>query len=156
MQFPLLIFCFLSISLTYGKLNLNLIKDFLTENHLKICLFLSCEGVVKNVQLFKTAQSEGIWTNVLDISNGTSSLDFDKTFQYSTSHIAVIIDLKCRQTSEIFSIISKKMWFHQRYFWLIFAPDMDLAHTILENQNINLDAEITLAIPMEDDRFLTE
>lgn len=142
-----------TIQFTNAEFNFNLIKDYLKENHLKICLLLSCEGIDSNFELFKKIQSENVWTNIVDISNGTDSIDMDKTFQYRSAHVAVVIDLECSSTSELLNEISKRIWFHQRYFWLMFSPDFQWAYQHLINQNINLDAEITLVIPMDKQRF---
>ncbi|CAO1406755.1 unnamed protein product [Diamesa hyperborea] len=61
--------------------------------------------------------------------------------------IGVIFDLTCNETEDIFKGFSSGEYFNASYNWLMIAEDYEESVDLLKQQNINLDAEITLAVP---------
>lgn len=129
--------------------NLNLIKAHLLENHLKFCIILSDKSVSTNVHYLKSIQAEGISTIVYDISRPGSieSLNFTKIFKYYYRYgVAIDLNMSTNKTNAIFGKVSERTLFHNNYFWLMFGSSFDKSYQLLEGENINVDAEIMLAI----------
>ncbi|CAO1398708.1 unnamed protein product [Diamesa tonsa] len=61
--------------------------------------------------------------------------------------IGVIFDLTCNETEDIFKDFSSGEYFNASYNWLMIAENYEESVDLLKQQNINLDAEITLAVP---------
>ncbi|CAO1397271.1 unnamed protein product [Diamesa serratosioi] len=61
--------------------------------------------------------------------------------------IGIIFDLNCNETEDVFKEISLGGYFNASYNWLMIAEDYDKSVELLKQQNINLDAEITLIVP---------
>lgn len=59
---------------------------------------------------------------------------------------AVIIDASCNETKKLFDICSSLSFFNASYNWLMLSSDLNATINLLNHQNINLDAEITLAV----------
>lgn len=126
-----------------ASLNINLINDYLAEHHLKYCILLQCSGNrISSVRSF----DQPIYFNEYWIDGAKLSDDqFRRLFYYVNHPIGVAIDLNC-DASYFLGRMSNWTMFHQRYYWLMFADNLERAKYLLEGQNINVDAEITLAI----------
>lgn len=126
--------------------NVKVVHHFLVENYIKTVLHLSCAPLQYVHQLRKDAQALHVLTSSADIS-GSTSLDYELLFHYH-KRMAVVADLECPMISSVFEEVSKRTFFHQRYFWLIFAQSVNQSAAMLRGENINVDAEITVAIPV--------
>lgn len=129
-------------------LNLKLINDFLQQKRLKFSLILSCDGFNENVKLLKSIKDTlDVYELIVDISNESMPINYDDIFYHNIHPIGVIIDLSCDNITEILCECSRKFFFHQNYHWLMIAMSVVHAQKLLYNQNINVDAEISVAIP---------
>lgn len=70
----------------------------------------------------------------------------DKFMRINYRNLGVILDASCQETSELFEISSSRNYFNSSYFWLMLSTDYNESKELLSHQNINFDAEITLAI----------
>ncbi|XP_037041261.1 ionotropic receptor 75a-like [Bradysia coprophila] len=91
----------------------------------------------------KDLQHRGIWTNVWDISADVNSHFFDRY----TNPPCVVIDLRCNKTKFFLGEMSKRVLFHQQQKWLMWSESRQEAFDYLNDENINFDAEIIVAIP---------
>ncbi len=136
---------------TSDSFNINLMKSVQTFSNIRTLLLLTCEASPKSsfIDTIKTFQNDGTWMNILDISNGTdiSVVNFKHFFlRLSSSHI-VVCNLTCHQTIKFLTEISKLKMFHGERNWLLFSDKLEYAESVLRNENINSDAEITLVVP---------
>lgn len=132
-----------------GIMESTLINDYLTENNLKVCVLLSCNKTRDNFELFNIFHDKSDkWYSFYDISN--ESIEFDTLLMRLSHQIGVVIDLSCSEIVEFLREISKRIFFHRERYWLMFSPDMNRTFYVLQKQNINVDAEISIAIPIEE------
>lgn len=127
-----------------------LVQHFLVENYIKTVLFLSCASPQDTHRLRKEAQKLHVWTASADISKDIG-LDVERLFYYKNHRVAVVADLDCPRMGSVLGEVSKRTYFHQRYFWLIFANHVNQSVAMLGEENINVDAEITVAVPVSSD-----
>lgn len=126
--------------------NVHLIKDYLKANYLTTLLWVSCEPT----PIETLTALHGIWINVWDIADESALTDFnyDKFFgRYSQPHAAVL-NLECNQTNSFMTQASKRILFHNERYWLMFNSNLHQAVDVLSRQNINVDAEIILALSL--------
>lgn len=134
--------------------NALLIKDYVKYNYVTTILLVSCgSGYESNgIETIKNLQTHGIWINVWDISNELIISDFDyKHFFLRLSHPpCVMVNLDCNQTSAFMAQMSKRIMFHYERNWLMFSASLERSFDILNRQNINVDADILLAVRVEE------
>nr|QGW45452.1 ionotropic receptor 75b [Bradysia odoriphaga] len=123
-----------------------LISDYINANNLKICVLSSCNGNLELLNGFN--DKSDTWYSFTNIA--VQSVEFDTLFARFSHQIGVVVDLSCSQTVEFLREISKRMFFHRERYWLMFSPDMNRTEDVLQQLNVNADAEITVAIPVED------
>lgn len=112
-------------------------------------LFISCEN--DTLPLEEMRSLNGIWINVWDIHNQSELIDFNYYHffgRYSHPH-GVVLNLECDITNSLLIQISKRIFFHYERFWLMYTSNLETASTILSSQNINVDAEIVVAVPID-------
>lgn len=147
-----------SLSVEQG-IDYDLIQEYLKVNNLKICVLLSCNRSQEYLQMFSKFRGESdskndIWYSFWDISN--DSIDFETLLKRMSYHVGVVIDLECAEILEFLQKISQRILFHYERYWLMFARSLYQAMNVLEIQNINVDAEISIAISaVEDNRKYT-
>lgn len=137
---------FTKVKCSYNSqgMEFTLINDYLKENNLKVCVILSCNKTQDNFERLKMLHDKSdIWYNFYDISN-----DYIKLTRLS-HRMGVVIDLNCTEIDKFLREISKRIFFHHERYWLMFSPDINRTFDVLQNQNINVDAEISIAIPIE-------
>lgn len=121
-------------------------------------LFVTCE---KNYEVYTIEtidlQRIGIWTNVIDISNESvlSNSDYSAFGRVSHPH-CVVLNLECNYTNAFLAQISKRILFHNERNWLMFSSSLRKAFATLSPQNINVDAEIVLAVPVNYDEEVSK
>lgn len=150
---------FFSIKLTIicsvVSFNLNATKSFLKENSLKECIILSCYNTNQNKEFFKSIQDDDIFLNVFDMTSNNNTLKLLKQLLYYRNYrIGVIFNFKClKYQNNLFKIISIEKMFNFRYLWLFFSANLNGIKTIMAKYDINVDAEINLAVPQHDNRY---
>lgn len=151
MKLLLHIFLNLGFATRHYSCNVFLIKDYLKTNYLTTMLLVSCGNEPTSMETLRVLH--GNWINVWDISDASVLTDFnyDRFFgRYSQPH-GVVVNLECNNTSSFMGQISKRILFHNERFWLMFHTDLENTFGILSQQNINVDAEIVLALPVDAD-----
>lgn len=127
--------------------NILLLKDYITSNDISVVLFVPCE---KDNDLFKTELSSikyhGLWTNVWDIRTDDVASN-SKFFDRYSNPPCIVIDLRCNQTKPLLTEMSKRVFFHLQRKWLMWSESLEEVFDCLSEENINFDAEITVAIP---------
>lgn len=138
---------FLNIK-TAEPFSYHLIKHFQEYKDIQTLLIVTCETTPKYMMNINNyVKNYNTWINILDLSQDISEMNFETFFErLSNTHI-VVCSLKCNQSIPFFNEISKLKMFHLERNWLIFTEDMQQSVDVLSNQNINSDAEITLALP---------
>lgn len=140
----------LSIAMCNYPHSVDLIKDYLKVNYLRNILVISCGSQYKvNSSEMLNLHHDGIWINTLDISNESAiaNFEYETFFVRLSSSLSIVVDLDCNEISEFLTQMSKRILFHYERYWLIFSSNLDRSFSILSLQNINVDAEIVLAIP---------
>lgn len=126
-----------------------LVNDYLIANNLKVCVLLSCNRDDDNLKLFNNIHRKSdIWYSFYDISN--EPIEYESLLMRLSHHIGVVIDLNCSEIVEFLREISKRIFFHHERYWLMFSSDLNQTFDVLQKQNINVDAEVSIAIPVED------
>lgn len=132
-------------SFALQSMDFTLINDYLQANNLKTCVVLSCNKNHASSQLLNT---DTTWYNFYDITN--ESIEFEMLLRRLSHQIAVVIDLDCSDIEQFLREISKRMYFHHERYWFMFSPDVNRTFDSLDKQNINVDAEVSIAVPIED------
>lgn len=125
------------------------VKDYLKYNNIPICVFLSCDSITDRTRNQIDFQYEDVWTNWWGVSKGSElrHLSYRNFLARLASPISVIFNLDCNKSMNVMEEISSRKMFHFERFWLIFGRNLDQAYAMLKEQNINMDAEIYLALP---------
>lgn len=144
-------FHYLSL-LVINCISIDLIKNFVKEKHLKDCVYLSCEKFSENTKILKALHNYNISTGFYNnnVSFGISSASIEKLLKFRNYQIGVVHDLDCQKTENYLKKISTSSMFGLRYSWLMFTTNFSKAEMILENENINVDSDITLALITRD------
>ena len=115
-----------------------LITDFMAYFHLKIGIIFFCgENYPTLIQEYFISY---VPIKTFNLSESKNLLHFDHR------SFAVIFDIKCERTEKIFKVFSRNNFFNRSYNWLMFDDNLEHSHEMLSEQNINIDAEITLAV----------
>lgn len=127
------------------EINPKLVVEFLNFYHLNIAVLFYCGSAPRS--FIAEMQNEFKYFAVSDITSETFDEKHAENIVKLTYHKqGVIIDLTCEQTGKVFSLFSRSNFFNASYFWLMVSPDLETSTELLRSQNINLDAEITLAL----------
>lgn len=125
-----------------------LTKSVLDHKNIKTLLILLCETTT---HLIDNHRNDDTWISTVDISNETE-VNFEKfLIRLSSTHL-VVSSLMCYQSVKVLSEISKLTMFHGERHWLLFSDSLETSIGILREQNINSDAEITLALTADNQR----
>lgn len=126
-----------------------LINDYVKANNLKICVVLSCNKVQDRSKLLKILHGRSdFWYSFYDLSSGL--IELETLLMRLSHHIGVVLDLNCKEIVEFLREISKRTFFHHERYWLMFSRSMNYTFNVLQTQNINADAEISVAVPIGD------
>jgi hypothetical protein len=130
-----------------------LVSDFLNQFNLNEAVVFYCNS--DNIKEWKVLiKTELKFLAFID----TSLPKFDNKFARSAmrlSHrqLGVVFDLTCDETGEVFEDFSRLNFFNVSYNWLMTSENYVESLKLLADQDINLDAEISLAIADESDEI---
>lgn len=142
------IFYHLLLCLSLGKtMNPELLRDFLSQNLLRVCVLLPCDRNSDqiNTKMVISLQGDGFSVTMHKVSAETVS-NIGAILSFRNAHVGVITDLDCPMQLDLLNAASNLTLFHQNWFWLMFSSSFDGAYNILKRQSINLDAEVTVAV----------
>lgn len=125
--------------------NTALIKDYLKINNLKTVLFVDCKQRPYAIDTTIFFQNHGIWISLWNMSQ-ISDFNYNTFFIRVTHPFSIVFDLECNNTVEFLNEFSQRNMFHLERFFLVFSSNLKIAYDKLSSQNINSDAEITLAV----------
>lgn len=118
--------------------------DFLNHFNLNYGNIFFC-GELPDINEWKIIMSDGgKYLSFIDLSSSKSDSWPVMRFEYQP--IGIIFDVDCNKTENIFDEFSTQSYFNASYMWLMLSDDYDQSFELLSSQNINLDAEITLAV----------
>ena len=131
------------------EFNYEFVIDFMNEMKLSCGVAFFCENSfdIKKWNGFK-------FMSFYDMSRKSVNESIvDKFMRINYRNLGVILDANCEETSDLFEISSNRNYFNSSYYWLMLSTDFNETRKLLNHQNINFDAEITLAIL--DDKNIT-
>lgn len=140
-----LLFCLTATAAT--SLTIDLIKDYLNYYNVQTALFATCESSKQMLEYVIKLHSTDSYVNVCNLNNDSdvsNTLNFTHFFVRSQGFQTVIVDLHCEHVHSFLRQSSEKIFFHLERRWLIFSKNLVQAYDILEQENINLDADVTL------------
>lgn len=140
-----------SIIISTNSQSATVIKDYLRVNNLKTVLFVSCVDQTNFdlIETISTLQHQEIWTNVWDFSKSSLlEADYERFFIRLSNTDCVVVDLDYNETIPLMKEFSNRILFHYERNWLIFSSHFNKSFDILSQQNINVDADVSLAIPV--------
>jgi hypothetical protein len=127
--------------------------DFLDEVKTSTGIIFSCEKSIKTEKWRSSIQNDFKYFSFHYISTlNITELNLVMKFKYHK--IGIIIDLNCDEIENFFEFISEMNFFNSSYNWLLLSDHYQTSVKLLECQNINIDAEITLAIATGDNFIL--
>lgn len=150
---PFVIFLASAFSIGIQRNNFDLIQYFLSENCLKVCVLLPCDQKSEsiNAELVISLQSNGYWASMhpVNVQTVTNIADI---LAYRTVPVGIVTDLSCPLEGNFLEAASNLTLFHQNWFWLMFSSSFDDAYDSLKGLNINVDAEVTVAVHSNENR----
>lgn len=146
----LMVVVYLSLIKTSSQ-NVYLISDYLAFSHIKTVLYISCDNTSELIKIFTELYHIDSYVNLWSIRNESNvyALNYTQLFVRVAGPHVVALDLKCRNVHTFLKVSSQKWLFHYERTWVIFSNNMAESHEILERQNINMDANVVLAIQMQ-------
>lgn len=135
------------IATTVTSPTINLIKDYIKYVNVKTVLFISCESTTKLLEKVTKLHSTDTYVNVWSMSNesvASNAFNFTQFFVRPKGSHAIIVDLGCKQIKSFLRQSSQEMLFHSERAWLMFSKSIGRSYGILGQENINLDADVTL------------
>lgn len=123
-----------------------IIPDFLRCFNLSHGIVFFCNATEIN-DLMNLAKSELKFCSFVDISSHKHNSGFYRSvMRISYRQLGIVFDSTCKKTEKVFEDFSQLNFFNASYNWLIKTEDYGEALKMLSNKNINLDAEISLAV----------
>lgn len=142
MILKILIFLLLVIVATKSSpIKFGFINDFIKENQLRITIILTCDNSIFDIKGIRNLNSQFKIQNIDE-----NEINYEKVFNSYNGNLGIIYDLDCSKTNKFLPEISNRWMFNSSYNWLLFSNDLESSEKSLQNQNINIDAEITLVI----------
>ncbi|XP_070502114.1 ionotropic receptor 75a-like [Chironomus tepperi] len=134
------------------EFNYAFVIDFMNEMKLSCGVAFYCE---KSFDIKKWNEfNEFKFMSYYDMSvKSVNESIVDEIMRINYRNLGVILDANCDQVSTLFEISSSRNYFNSSYNWLMLSADYNETTELLSHQNINFDAEITLAIL--DDKNIT-
>lgn len=147
----LVLVCVIFINVT--SQNITLIKDYLNYSHIQTALVVTCENVNEMFKIVTELHNTNSWSNVWSVRHESviSTLNYTQFFVRLEHPHTVVVNLDCENVKSFLNQSSQRMLFHLERTWLIFSNNVSQAYDILQHENINLDADITLVIPMDNE-----
>ncbi|XP_055634915.1 ionotropic receptor 75a-like [Toxorhynchites rutilus septentrionalis] len=134
-------------------MNVNLLKHYLQWQHSRILIVFHCleqnEDVVPlSKQITTSFNGQTHYVSISSFIHNTWDHHHIMRYRYHT--LALTIDMDCAKTEKVFECASNGAYFNASYHWLLFGNDsLSSATCLLDEQNLNVDAKVTLAVPRE-------
>lgn len=131
--------------------SISLIKDYLDYVDIRTILFVSCESRYDMSKIITELHKTNTYVNVWNISEESdlSKLNYTQFFIRLQNPITIVINLNCAHINDFLQKASQKIFFHLERTWLMFSNNISQTYDVLLPQNINMDAEISSVIPLE-------
>lgn len=146
------VLCFVALVSSFSlntSLNINqkFVVDFLKTYNLNFGIVFYCGSSLNISDWSESVKTEFKYFSFFDVSSRNFNLNeswYIMRFEYW--NLGIIFDLSCNETKVVFEEFSRCNYFNASYYWLMLADCYESSLELLSFQNINLDAEITLAI----------
>lgn len=126
--------------------NVNIFKDILNYFNLSFGIIFYCDSVEADVWIDFT-KHEMKYFSFFEVSSPVFNLSNSwNIMRYENRQLGIYFDTSCNETEEIFEEFSRSNFFNASYVWLMMTDDSKSFIKLLSFQNINLDAEITVAV----------
>lgn len=136
-------FCF-SVQLTSNEQKL--FVNFLKKNNLNYGILFYCESLDANAWT-EVIENEFTYFSFYDVSSVKFKLSETwNILRFNYRLIGIMLDISCEETPFVFYNFSRFHYFNASYNWLMLSDNLTDSMKLLGGQNINLDAEITLAV----------
>lgn len=127
------------------ELKAKIVLDFLKFNNLNSGICFYCGQLSRD--WFKTIENDFVYLSYQKLKpEKLRKFEEYKIFVFNQPKVGVIFDTTCNKTGDLFEKFSALKFFNASYSWLMFADNFEISTKMLRSQNINLDAEITLAV----------
>ncbi|XP_053691037.1 ionotropic receptor 75a-like [Sabethes cyaneus] len=147
---PLFALYFLLHTVT-AVLNVQLLEDYLNWQRLKTVVIFHCLDQSDEINHVSVRMSHAFGGRIYyeDISNFSIGLwNHSHVMRIDYQKLGVTIDTTCANTVDLFRVISAHEYFNASYHWLIFGNES--TKCVLNEQNLNIDAKVTLVITAEE------
>lgn len=133
------------------KFNTEIVVDFLDKFNLNIGILFYCDASIEELRTLMT-QSDFKYFAFYNISSNDFNSESSSLMNFESRQLGVIVDGSCSEARKVFDECSRANYFNASYNWLVMSEDFQSSINIFEKQNINLDAELTLAVVGENER----
>lgn len=134
------------------EFNFTFVIDFMNEMKLSCGVAFYCENSFDIKKWNEVNEFKFMSFYDMSVRSVNDSI-VDRFMRINYRNLGVILDASCDQASELFDFSSRRNYFNSSYYWLMLSADYNETKKQLNHQNINFDAEITLAIL--DDKNIT-
>lgn len=133
------------------QFNQQLVSSFLKHYNLKFGIIFYCKFEDMDISSWESfVKNELKYFAFFDISLEKFDLnDTWRMMKYDNHELGIVFDTTCDETETVFDEFSNFNCFNASYYWLIMSESFESSVELLKLQNINLDAEITLAVQIE-------
>lgn len=129
------------------EINQKLIFNFANHRNLNYGIIFYCESFNVTNAWTENEETKFIYFAFYDISSVEFNLSETSTImRFNYRQIGIIFDITCYETVDVFYIFSRFHYFNGSYNWLMLTNNYTNSIEVLQVQNINLDAEITLVV----------
>lgn len=134
-----------------ASVHLPLVHKHVRQHKLKFLHHLSCDTAA-GFSLLRFGHRSQLWSGTTDIRRDATQ-KLDASFHHHNHRVGIVLDLQCPLAAvwPLLAAVSERMYFHRSFVWLMFARDAQQISELLANENINVDADITVATRNESD-----
>lgn len=153
-MYPLMFFSVLISVFTVNKsleINPKLLVNFAKHFNLNYGIIFYCEPLSTDVWT-KVIKNEFLYFSFYDVSSLRFNLsESEMMMRFNYRQILIAFDITCIETNKVFKEFSRSSYFTASYNWLLLSDNYESSTELLQVQNINLDAEITLVVMKDDE-----
>lgn len=134
---------------TVATVHLPIVRHHLLANRLRVVELLWCD-VRSPADVMRLCHTLGVSAGAADLHGIGRPDRLHRHFYMHNHQVGVVLDLTgCpeRQVRALLHAASAHTLFHRRYVWLMFADGVSRIYDLLEDENVNVDADITVAVP---------
>lgn len=144
--FIISVFTFSISASEYLENSPNIFKDLLDKFHLNFGIVFYCDPLDTDVWV-EVVRRDLKYLSFYQVSSPVFNLNNSwNLMRYENRQLGIHFDTTCSETRKIFDEFSRFNFFNASYIWLLLTDDSESLFEVLSFQNINVDAEITVAV----------